>query len=297
MNTLIVGGNGMIGGCAALRLVAEGHQVTIAGRNAPAEGSPLAAFDFERIDYVANDTPAEKLSRFDTVVFCAGNDPRHNQAMDETHWVEANTIGVPRFFASLREAGVKTAINVGSFYPQAAPHLVDVHPYVRSRKDADDGARALSTGSLRVISVNAPFVVGAVPGVRGGLIPSLLKYAQGKFGMEEFAIPGGVNFISTRSLVDAIQGAIARGVGGTAYLVGDENLTFEQYFGAFFEAAGKPTPPVIDQEHPMLPDSALFHGRGTTLHYEPDPDEASLLGYRRNDVIATIREVTTALTA
>lgn len=297
MSTLIVGGNGMIGGYAALHLAAQGHDITIAGRNAPAEGSPLSGFDFERIDYVANDTPAEILGRFDRVVFCAGNDPRHNQMMDEAHWVEANSVGVPRFFGSLRDAEVKVAVNVGSFYPQAAPHLVDVHPYVRSRKEADDGARALSTESFRVISVNAPFVVGAVPGVRGGLIPSLLKYAQGKFGMEEFAIPGGVNFISTRSLVDAIEGAIERGVGGTAYLVGDENLTFEQYFGAFFEAAGKPKPLVIDQEHPMLPDSALFHGRGNTLHYDPDPAEVELLGYRRDDVLTTIREVTAALIA
>lgn len=295
MSTLIVGGNGMIGAYAALDFAARGDQVTIAGRNAPDERSPLAGFDFEQIDYIANDTPAEVLSRFDTVVFSAGNDPRHNQTMDEARWVEANTIGVPRFFTSLREAGVKTAINVGSFYPQAAPHLVDVHPYIRSRKEADDGVRAMNRPGFRTISVNAPFVVGAVSGVRGGLIPSLLKYAQGKFGMEEFAIPGGVNFISTRSLVQAIRGAIDRGEGGTAYLVGDENLTFEQYFGAFFEAAGKPVPPVVDQEHPMLPDSALFHGRGNTLHYEPDPAEVELLGYQRGDVLTTIREAATEL--
>lgn len=297
MSTLIVGGNGMIGGYAALHLAAQGHQVTIAGRTAPDERSPLAGFDFEQIDYIANDTPLDVLGHHDIVVFCAGNDPRHNQSMDEARWVEANTIGVPRFFRSLRDAGVKTAINVGSFYPQAAPHLVAGSPYITSRKAADDGIRAMARPDFRAISVNAPFVVGAVPGVRGGLISALLKYAQGKFGMEEFAIPGGVNFISTRSLVQAIEGAIERGEGGAAYLVGDENLTFEQYFGAFFEAVGKPIPPVIDQEHPMLPDSALFHGRGNTLHYEPDPAETEVLAYQRGDVLTTIREIAADLLA
>ena len=36
---------------------------------------------------------------------------------------------------------------------------------------------------------------------------------------------------------DAIEGALARGANGRAYLVGDENLTFRDYFGAFFQAA------------------------------------------------------------
>ena len=78
--------------------------------------------------------------------------------------------------------------------------------------------------------------------------------------MPEFAPPGGTNFISTLSLSEAIEGALVRGAGGASYLVGDENLSFQDYFGAFFQALGRPKPPVQDQEHPMLPDSAIFFG-------------------------------------
>jgi len=48
---------------------------------------------------------------------------------------------------------------------------------------------------------------------------------------------------------------------------------------------------VRDEEHPMLPDSAIFFGRGNNLFYETDPQVAALLGYRRNDIIPAIREI------
>ena len=142
------------------------------------------------------------------------------------------------------------------------------------------------------MSVNAPFVLGAVPGLVVPMFAAYTQYAQGRFTpMPEFAPPGGVNFISTRSLSGAIEGALERGAPGASYLVGDENLSFQDYFGAFFEAVGRLKPPVIDREHPMLPDSAIYFGRGNALYYEPDPAEAALLGYRRKDVVPAIGEI------
>jgi nucleoside-diphosphate-sugar epimerase len=293
MKILVVGGTGMIGGHAALHLRSKGHQVTVAGRNAPQAGTPLAELDFLRGDYIANNFPREDLARFEALVFAAGNDIRHvpkGESID-AHWQKANVEGVPRFFAAARAAGIRHAVNIGSFYPQAAPQLVAGNAYILSRKLADEGVRALASKEFRAISVNAPFVVGYVPGL-GGMFQAYTQYAQGRFApMPEFAPPGGVNFISTSSLSEAVEGALARGEPGHAYLVGDENVSFSDFFGAFFRAAGKPAPPVLDQEHPMLPDSALYFGRGNTLYYEPDAEETKLLGYRRKDVMRTIAEL------
>jgi len=47
---------------------------------------------------------------------------------------------------------------------------------------------------------------------------------------------------------------------------------------------------VIDQEHPLLPDSAIYGGRGSQISYEPPAAETALLGYRRNDVRRIINE-------
>jgi len=294
MKILVVGGGGMIGGHAALHLAEEGHEVTVAGRTAPAAGTPLGDLPFIKCDYIAADLPREVWAGFDALVFAAGNDIRHlpKGADARTHWRVSNSEAVPRFFASARDGGVKIAVNIGSFYPQAMPSLVAVNPYVESRKLADDGVRALNGPGFRAMSVNAPFVVGAPRGMIVQMFKAYTDYAHGRMApMPEFAPPGGVNFISTLSLAEAVHGALLHGKGGHAYLVGDENLSFGEYFGAFFEAAGRPVPPVLDQEHPMLPDSAMYFGRGNSLFYETDAAECALLGYRRGDVVAAINEI------
>jgi nucleoside-diphosphate-sugar epimerase len=285
----------MIGGHAALYLRSLGHDVAIASRTPPPATCALAQFPHLKGDYVAGDLRAADLAEFETVVFAAGNDPRHVTPGSDTdaHWQRANIDGVPRFFARLRDAGVRNAINVGSFYPQAAPALVERNSYIRSRKLACDGARVLARPGFRVISVNAPFVVGSVPGLVVPMFQYYTRYALGQLApMPRFAPPGGVNFISTQSLSEAVAGALARGESGRAYLVGDENLSFQEYFGQFFRAAGDLEPlPTRDETHPLLPDYAMPWGRGRTLYYEPDPREAALLGYRRNDITRTICEV------
>jgi len=294
MKILIVGGAGMIGGHAALHLRSLGHAVTIAGRNRPAAGTPLGELDYLRCDYIANDLPADQLGQFDALVFAAGNDVRHlpSGGDEAAHWERANIQGVPRFFRAARDAGIRHAVHVGSFYPQAMPGLVEQNAYIRSRKLADEGVRALAGPDFRVVSVNAPFVVGTVPGLEVPMFKAYTAYAKGHLGpLPDFAPPGGVNFISAASLSEAIEGALQRGENGKAYLVGDENLTFQDYFGAFFREAGRPVPPAIDQEHPLMPDAAICFGRGNTLYYEPDAAETALLGYRRQDIARTVREI------
>lgn len=291
MKILVIGGTGMIGGHAALYLRSKGHDVTIAGRNVPAAGTPLCALPFLKGDYIANDFDRADLAKFDAMVFTAGNDVRHQpDKNDESRWYRANTEGVPRFFETARAAGIRYGINIGSFYPQVVPDLVATDAYVASRKGADDGIRALAGPDFHAISLNAPYVVGWVPGLDPRGFIKFIHYAEGAMDQTPpFAPPGGVNFISTRSISEAVEGAIERGENGKAYLIGDENLSFQDYLGAFFEALGHERPPVVDQPHPLLP--APLFGYGKSVFYEPDPAEVALLGYRRNDVISTIREM------
>ncbi|MDR3418032.1 MAG: hypothetical protein P4L83_17805 [Nevskia sp.] len=165
--------------------------------------------------------------------------------------------------------------------------------YVRGRLLADEGVRALNAPGFRVCSLNAPFVVGTVTGLDVPGLAAHARYALGQMPqLPVFALPGGVNFLSTSSLSQAVAGALERGEGGKAYLVGDENLSFQQYFGELFLAAGRDEPiEVRDQEHPLLPDVVLYAGRGGTVYYEPDAAETALLGYRRGDVRRTLHEI------
>lgn len=294
MKILMVGGTGLIGGHAALRLKAEGHEVHVGARKLAPQGTGMADLPFHSIDYVGEQPDAGLLAGFDAIIFAAGNDIRHappDADAQVAHWKRANSEAVPRFFAAAKAAGVCHAILIGSFYPQAAPHLVATNPYVASRLAADEGVRALADDGFHVVVLNGPFIMGHVPGLFVPAYSAMAAWAMGHLPqLGRYIIPGGVNVISTDTLSDAIIGALARGRNGKAYLIGDQNLTFKEYFELFFRAAGDDRPlEVKDQEHPLLPDFAILAGRGNSIYYDTDPAEVAELGYRQNDVARTIQ--------
>ncbi len=296
MKVFVAGGTGALGGHAAIHLAARGHEITVGGRNPAHRATPMSAMPFLAGDYIAGDYRPELLAGFDWVVFAAGNDPRHvpADADFQDFLIRANHEAVPAFFAACREAGVKRAIQLGSYYHQAAPSLLDGNSYIRSRKAACEGARAQGGAGFDVISVNAPFMVGTVPGLPSAIFEPYTQWARGLIPVPAYGPSGGTNFMSFRSLSEAIEGALERGEPGKAYLVGDENLSFTEYFQLFFDAAGNPA--ILeerDAEHPLLPDIAIPQGRGNWVRVDPDPDETALLGYRRHDVRNAVNDVVT----
>ncbi len=79
------------------------------------------------------------------------------------------------------------------------------------------------------------------PGIALPHLQVLVQYAAGRLdGMPIVAPAGGVNHISSKSMSEAIAGALERGIGGKAYLVGDENLSWKAYLEMYFEAVGNP---------------------------------------------------------
>ncbi len=294
MKVLVVGGTGALGGHAAIHLADRGHKVTVAGRNPPHPATPMADMPFLQGDYVAGDFSAERLAGFDWVVFAAGNDPRHVPAGSDfaAFLHKANHVAVPAFFAACRDAGVKRAVQLGSYYHQASPGLIEGNSYIQSRKAACDGARSQTSARFGVVSVNAPFMVGSVPGLPSMIFEPYVQWAQGKLPVPDFGPAGGTNFMSFRSLSEAIEGALLRGESGKAYLVGDQNLSFTEYFQKFFDIGGRKVKlEERDAEHPLLPDVAIPQGRGNWVRVDPDPAEVAVLGYRRNDVDKAIADL------
>ncbi|KAF3812165.1 hypothetical protein GCG54_00009850 [Colletotrichum gloeosporioides] len=296
MKILVVGGTGMIGGHAALHLRSKGHQVTISGRRAPTEVPALLELPLLQGNYLRGDITAEQLALFEAVVFAAGSDVRHvpeGQGADE-HYLQANVEAVPAFARLSREAGVRVFVHIGSAYSHIVPEAVHASPYVRSRKLAADGVAALATRDFRACSLDPPIVVGTAPGMKTPMFEAYIQYAEGNLPIPSFAPAGGLNFISTQSLSEAIAGAIesSEAVSGRSILVGDENLTYAEYFEMFFHAIGNPQKlPVLDKDHPLLPRAILYAGDGVVT-YEPDAaDVAALGGYRRNDIKNAISDV------
>lgn len=295
MKILIVGGTGMIGGHAAEFLLACGNHISIAARRYPHPESPMAKYPILLGDYTRGDFTEADLAPFDAIVFAAGNDIRHfpGGTGEQEFWDATQIVGVPRFVALARRAGVRRVVLIGSYYHQAMPDLIEKSTYVRARHLADEGARSLATREFNVSTLNPPSIVGAIPGVAAKRYETLTAWARGLLpNIPLFAPAGGTNYMSVRSLCEAIWGALQNAEPGKAYLIGDENLTFRDFFQMFFDSLGNPR--VLeerDQEHPLLPDHFIVPGRGKILAYEPAADETALLRYNRHDVRRAVEEV------
>lgn len=295
MNILIVGGTGPLGSAIAFHLQDEGHSVTISSRNRPKPNSIVAQLEWVRGNYLEETYDLRSLSDYDAIVFAAGSDMRHvppGEDPDE-HYLHANGVMVPKFATLAKKAGVKTFIHIGSFYPHVLPSLINDVPYVKSRHLASTAVCELSSDTFRALSLDAPFVVGVPTGMKDPMWMAYLSYGRGLYAdVPPFGPAGGTNFISVRTLADAVSGALAHGEGGKAYLLGDENLSFAEFFEKFFRAVGNTAEvPSLDQEHPMLPDLVIMQGRGNFISYEPDPVDVETLGYRRNDVGPMIKSM------
>jgi len=302
MKVLVVGGTGLIGGDIALLLTRCGHEVTLMSRK-PTTVPGLAELPFLAADYVADDLSDGRLAGFDALVFSAAADirnlPQDGSITPEAFYRQANDEAVPRFFEQAREAGVRHAVLIGSFYPQVAPERVGVCPYVTSRYNTDCKVRAMSSGDFRVCSLNAPFVLGRIPGLQVPHIDAMVAYARGQIpGAPVFAPRGGSNHISSRSLAQATLHALERGESGRGYLVGDQNFSWKEYLELWFAAVGRPLDlEVRDEEHPLFPDVIMFAGPGATVSYEPAAEDMAVLAYDRQQIPGLVEEIVAATPA
>lgn len=298
MDILIVGGTGLTGATSARYLAEQGHNVTLMARTKP-DNPQLASFKFIQADYIEDQVTLDQLSKFQALVFAAGADlrmlPQESGAVvsESDFFARANTQAIPRFFAQAKQAGIKRAVYIGSYYPQVAPASIETSAYVKSRHLADESVRALSDGQFHVCSINAPFIIGHFPGLDIPHLKALVDYCAGNIpGLAPLAPEGGVYHISALSMAEAIFGALERGEPGKAYLVGDTYLSWKDYFELFCKFAGKPqTLAVTRDEHPMLPDVILYAGRNAEVRYSPDN---APLNYRVDQIQEAIADVVSA---
>lgn len=295
MKVLVVGGTGMIGTHFATNLREGGDEVTLAARSEPAPDSVAAQFPVIYGDYTRDDFSTADLEPFEGVVFAAGNDPRHlpKGADAADFWETTQVESVPRFAALAKKAGVRRFVQVGSYYHQVSPELVETNPYVRGRALADERARELTDADFAACTLNPPSILGAIPGTPLRRIARFVQWADGeKPEIPNFAPAGGTNYMSVRSLAEAAGGALHRGEPGKAYLIGDANWSFREYFQTFFDAAGSSIRlEERDEEHPMMPDAFIVQGRGNSIAYRTDPEETALLGYRQGDARRAVEEM------
>lgn len=296
MRVLLVGGAGFVGSATSLLLADAGHEVTIMSRSKPKAGSRLDALAFTPGNYIVDDfSDGAKLEGFDWLVFCAGSDMGNFVEGDNGSQAEffekANIEALPRFFEAARKSGIRRSVYMGSWYSYVAPQVIEHIPYVRSRHLSDAAIRALSTPDFNVCSCALPWIVGHTPGVQVAHWQALARLAQGKLeGVPESAPVGGANFMSSRSVAQAMLGGLERGESGKSYLIGDENMSWKEFFELWFAAAGRPRELPTSRGNLLIPDFALSYLDFGSSNYVPSNAEAELLGYERGIVRQAVED-------
>ncbi|MCB2079570.1 MAG: NAD-dependent epimerase/dehydratase family protein [Novosphingobium sp.] len=294
MKVLMVGGAGFIGSHVSLFFHDLGHDVTIMSRSKPKGQSRLNDLRFVATDYINDDCSDGRLEGYEWLVFCAGNDlgnyPRDGSVSQADYFEKSNIEALPRFFENARQAGISRAVYMGSFYSFVAPDSIETIPYVRSRHLSDAAVRAISSPDFTVCSCALPWIVGYTPGLTNMHWEALAKGAAGVAEWPDFVPPGGGNFMTCRSVAQAMLGGLERGESGKSYLVGDVNMTWADFYGLWYEAAGNPrTFAVRDDEHPILAREIIAYLGGRTPDYEPPAEETALLGYDRGVLLDEVK--------
>ena len=294
MKVLVVGGTGLVGGWTAIDLVEHGHEVTLFARRPPMATSPLASLPFIPGSYFDKNLDIGMFAGFDAMIFAACSDIRHapeGQAL-ASFYQRANVEGVPSFIDKARAGGIGRTVYIGTLYASLRPELSVNDPYVASRIAVDNAIRGMASRDFHVMTMDIPYALGGIPGLLPSVFQPIAEWALGRHPEVPLAAPGGgSNFMSLRSIAQAVRGAVeGKGENGAAYLIGDQNLSFRELCMMFFRSAGREVElPVFDGEHSLLPDAMLPAGRGGWLRFEPDA--AAIFGYRRGDVENAVKDI------
>ena len=256
MNVLIVGGTGFLGYHATHELLRRGHSVTALGRRtAPSDLFPSSVVvKAADVNQLSDDAVQELVKGHDAVVYAAGMDagvPARKPAYEMFY--NENVIAPARFFKLSRQAGAMRGVLCGSYFchfdriwPEL--RLAEHHPYIRSRREQEKATLEAASPTLDLMILELPFIFGATPG-RVPLWSPLVRYARSPFPL--FFTRGGTNMVAVSHVAEAIAGALEQGQGGGKYLVGEENLTWSEFFTRIARMMGKernvitlPTAPV-----------------------------------------------------
>lgn len=291
---MVVGGTGLIGGWTAIDLERQGHEVTIFARRRPSQASPVASLPFLEGSYFDESITSSIFAGFDAMIFAAGSDIRHAPDSQDLpgFFHRANVEGIPAFVNKARIGGIERTIYIGTLYASLRPELAAVDAYVESRIAVDKSIRAMASPDFHVVTIDIPYALGGMAGLLPSVFEPIAEWALGRRPEVPLVAPdGGSNFMSLRSIAQAVHGAVTnKGENGAAYLIGDQNLSFRELCQMFFRAAGRDVElPISAREHPLLPDVMLPAGRGGWLRFEPEA--AAIFGYGRDDVENAVEDI------
>jgi nucleoside-diphosphate-sugar epimerase len=229
MRIFVTGASGFVGGAAARRFVADGHEVFAMSRSDKSDAA-IRALGAAPVRCDVGCAEAEHLCGAEAVLHCAAF---VEQWGPPDAWKRINVDGTARMLEAARAAGAKRFIhistesvlwrgqhlrNVDETYP-LAPN--SPYPYAATKAQAEMLVREANTPAFTTIILRPRFIWG--PGDTT-LLPVIETMA--KSGRWMWVDGGRAQTTTTHiaNLVQAIELALTRGRGGEAYFILDDGV-------------------------------------------------------------------------
>ncbi len=247
MKTFIIGGTGLLGSASAAELISRGHHVcSVALPPLPKNAVLPAEMEIKLGNYLtmSDEELLMQLSGCDSLVFAAGVDERIEfQKPVFEKYLQYNVAPVERMLRLGKEAGVKRAVIMGSYFCHFAKKWPDLklsehHPYIRARMLQEVTALTFNGKGMDVMILELPYIFGTQPG-RKPVWTFLVEMIQGMKGATYYP-SGGTTMVTVRQVAQAVAGALEKGVGGTCYPVGWYNKSWKEMLTIFHKAMSMP---------------------------------------------------------
>jgi len=250
VKAVLTGASGLVGGNLALELIRQGHEVGAIRRSvastAHLDGHPIA-WSAADLDDVAALTEAFRGA--DVVFHCAALVSILRRVTPEL--TRANVGGTRNVIEAVRRAGVTRLVHcstVGAVGLTTTGEPCDENAawnfavedlddgYVTTKHQAEDVVHEAVRGGLDAVIVNPTYMLGpndAKPSSGKMILGVVLRQAPG------FST-GRNNFVDVRDVARGMILAWQKGRSGERYILGGDNLSYEDAFARIARVAGVP---------------------------------------------------------
>ena len=247
MKVFMIGGTGLLG-CEAARIFIErGHQVKSVALPPLPEGAPIPEemeLEFCNIYEKSDDEIKAMISGYDCFVFAAGIDERVEfPAPVYDAYYKYNIAPLERILPLCKEAGMKNAVILGSYFSYAAKQypemkLTEKHPYIRSRIEQENVAFSFADENFDVAVLELPYIFGTQPG-RKPVWVILIEQIKMMDKLPVTMYPGGgTAMLTVRQVGEVIVGAAEKSKGATAWPISMYNMNWKKFLKIVYAARG-----------------------------------------------------------